>query len=49
MYILDREFTLIIDYKPLTSILHPAKNIPAIAAARFDKIHYVFGRLAVQF
>ena len=37
LYIFGREFTLNKDHKLLTSIFHPAKNIPAIVATRLSK------------
>ena len=36
-YLYGNKFTLITDHKPLTSILHPAKSIPAMAAARLQR------------
>jgi len=36
-YIYAREFTLVTDHKPLTTILGPKHNIPSLAAARLQR------------
>ena len=36
-YLYGREFTLITDHKPLTTILRPKKGIPPLAAARLQR------------
>ena len=35
-YLYGHHFTLITDHKPLTSIFHPAKSLPALSAARLQ-------------
>ena len=37
VYLYGREFTLITDYKPLTTILGPKKGTPPLAAARLQR------------
>ena len=36
-YLYGQHFTLITDHKPLTSIFHPAKSLPALSAARLQR------------
>ena len=36
-YLYGREFTLVTDNKPLTSIFHPSKEIPPLAASRLQR------------
>ena len=36
-YIYGREFQLLIDHKPLTTILGPKAGIPSLAAARLQR------------
>ena len=37
VYLYGRGFTLIIDHKPLTSVFHPEKGVPAMSAARLQR------------
>ena len=37
VYLYGRQFTLIIDHKPLTAIFHPVKGVPAMNAARLQR------------
>ena len=37
MYIYGRQFTLVTDHKPLTTILGPKKGVPAVVAARLQR------------
>jgi hypothetical protein len=36
-YLFGRNFTLLTDHEPLTSILHPSKSLPAVTAARLQR------------
>ncbi len=36
-YLYGRQFTLVTDHKPLTTILNPRKGIPSLAAARLQR------------
>ena len=37
VYLYGRQFTLVTDHKPLTSIFHPEKGVPAMTAARLQR------------
>ena len=36
-YLFGRNFTLLTDHEPLTSIFHPSKSLPAVTAARLQR------------
>ena len=36
-YLFGRDFTLLTDHEPLTSIFHPSKSLPAVTAARLQR------------
>ena len=42
-YIYGRKWTLLTDHKPLTSILHPEKSVPSMAAARLQRWALLLG------
>ena len=36
-YLFGRNFTLLTDHEPLTSIFHPSKSLPAVTTARLQR------------
>ena len=47
-YLFSRNFTLLTDHEPLTSIFHPSKSLPAVTAARLQRYALFLVSLTIQ-